>query len=451
MELEEFEAILKNNADRLVLVDFNASWCGPCIGIKPLVMKLANDYKDQMTLIDVDVDESEDIAMKYSIRSMPTFLFIKKEEIVDTLTSAQPKELERLVKKHAVPPTIPFQGTSGKVEGKSTFATKLGNIFNPLLQLGFDRNKCILAAIENEGRDIDTAVNWLMDNDSKLTQQDLKYAENFGKQHHLSLEAVESKPEAKSIKCAECGKMLRNGDEAMLHSQRTKHSQFEESTEEYVEKILTIAEKEEMQQKIYKKMKEIRKQKEEQREKDERAAERKRRDDAKMTNRMREDQEKNARELHIAQLKQENEEKKLRLKAIRDQISADKNSRIPYFPVEPKKEVKEEKKKHPVLEDELLFKFNFPDGNTKRQAFNAKQSFNEVRKWAINNSDALGEEMEKTLEELELRNRSVIMIQRKKPERFLNYSNYSTLKFIHVTHKGKYDFLYCFCEKKRMN
>ncbi len=66
-----------------VVIDFGATWCGPCKRIAPLIDTLAEKYADQAIIGKVDIEEEEDLAMKYGIRNVPTVLFIKGGEVVD--------------------------------------------------------------------------------------------------------------------------------------------------------------------------------------------------------------------------------------------------------------------------------------------------------------------------------------------------------------------------------
>jgi thioredoxin 1 len=74
-----------------VMVDFWATWCGPCRIIAPHVEELALEYQGKAKVCKVDVDNSNQTATKYGIRSIPTLLFFKGGELVDTIIGAVPK------------------------------------------------------------------------------------------------------------------------------------------------------------------------------------------------------------------------------------------------------------------------------------------------------------------------------------------------------------------------
>lgn len=78
-------------ADKLVVVDFWATWCGPCRMIAPVMEELAAEYEGKVKIGKLDVDENNAISIKYGVRSIPTVLFIKGGEVVDTIMGAQPK------------------------------------------------------------------------------------------------------------------------------------------------------------------------------------------------------------------------------------------------------------------------------------------------------------------------------------------------------------------------
>ena len=71
-----------------VLVDFWASWCGPCKMITPIIEDLATDVGDSFGVGKVNVDDNQELAQQYGIRSIPTLLFFKGGEIVDQIVGA---------------------------------------------------------------------------------------------------------------------------------------------------------------------------------------------------------------------------------------------------------------------------------------------------------------------------------------------------------------------------
>jgi len=70
-------------ADKPVVIDFWAEWCGPCRMVSPIVEELANDYDGKAIVGKVNVDHNPGISAKYGIRSIPTILFLKNGEVVD--------------------------------------------------------------------------------------------------------------------------------------------------------------------------------------------------------------------------------------------------------------------------------------------------------------------------------------------------------------------------------
>ncbi|MEL6821486.1 MAG: thioredoxin [Calditrichota bacterium] len=78
-------------SDVPVLVDFWATWCGPCRIIGPVIEELAGQYDGRVKIGKLDVDAHRDVAAKYGIRSIPTLLIFKDGEVVDSIMGAQPK------------------------------------------------------------------------------------------------------------------------------------------------------------------------------------------------------------------------------------------------------------------------------------------------------------------------------------------------------------------------
>ncbi len=74
-----------------MVVDFWATWCGPCKKIGPYIEELAEEYKDQAIIGKVDVDENDELAVRFGVRNIPTILFIRNGEIVDKQIGAAPK------------------------------------------------------------------------------------------------------------------------------------------------------------------------------------------------------------------------------------------------------------------------------------------------------------------------------------------------------------------------
>jgi len=95
---EEFEKQLADAGSKLVVVDFYATWCGPCKQISPKIEALSGELPN-VVFLKVDVDECEDVAVKYKISCMPTFIFFRNGEQVDSFSGAnEPKLRETILK-----------------------------------------------------------------------------------------------------------------------------------------------------------------------------------------------------------------------------------------------------------------------------------------------------------------------------------------------------------------
>mmetsp|Transcript_13242 Transcript_13242/g.20963 ORF Transcript_13242/g.20963 Transcript_13242/m.20963 type:complete len:106 (+) Transcript_13242:84-401(+) len=92
----EWMALMEQSKEKLVVVDFTASWCGPCQMVAPHFEAMSNEYTNAI-FVKLDVDAQDKIAQKCGIRAMPTFQFYKNGEKVDELMGANVAELKKKV------------------------------------------------------------------------------------------------------------------------------------------------------------------------------------------------------------------------------------------------------------------------------------------------------------------------------------------------------------------
>ncbi len=78
-------------SDKPVIVDFWAEWCGPCRMISPIIEEISEQYNGKALVVKCDVDNSPNVAARYSIRNIPTVLFFKEGKIADKQVGAVPK------------------------------------------------------------------------------------------------------------------------------------------------------------------------------------------------------------------------------------------------------------------------------------------------------------------------------------------------------------------------
>ena len=86
---DNFDSTVKEGVS---LVDFWAPWCGPCRMLAPVIDELAADFDGKANICKVNTDEQQDLGAKYGVRSIPTILFIKDGEVVETLVGANSKQ-----------------------------------------------------------------------------------------------------------------------------------------------------------------------------------------------------------------------------------------------------------------------------------------------------------------------------------------------------------------------
>ncbi|OFE14218.1 thioredoxin [Humibacillus sp. DSM 29435] len=89
-------------SDKPVLVDFWATWCGPCRKVAPILEEIAAQYGDKIEIVKLDTDQNQDTAARYGVTSIPTLNVYVKGEVVKTIVGAHPKpkllrELEEFI------------------------------------------------------------------------------------------------------------------------------------------------------------------------------------------------------------------------------------------------------------------------------------------------------------------------------------------------------------------
>ena len=79
-----------NAGDDLVVVDFFATWCGPCQMMGPVLEQLQAEYGDKAKIVKVDIDQAMDLAQKYRVMSVPNMIFFKDGQVADSIIGAVP-------------------------------------------------------------------------------------------------------------------------------------------------------------------------------------------------------------------------------------------------------------------------------------------------------------------------------------------------------------------------
>ncbi len=104
------DTVIRKSLETPVLVDFWATWCGPCKTLGPILEKLAADYHGAFTLAKVDVDKEQELAAAFQIRSVPTVMLVKGGQLVDGFPGALPEgQLREFLKHHGIEPAAPVE------------------------------------------------------------------------------------------------------------------------------------------------------------------------------------------------------------------------------------------------------------------------------------------------------------------------------------------------------
>ncbi|MCI6197700.1 MAG: thioredoxin [Prevotella sp.] len=94
---ENYESYKNGNLP--LVIDFWATWCGPCRMVAPIIEELANEYDGKVTVGKCDVEEADDIAAEFGIRNIPTIVFMKDGKILDKIVGAASKsKIEEKIK-----------------------------------------------------------------------------------------------------------------------------------------------------------------------------------------------------------------------------------------------------------------------------------------------------------------------------------------------------------------
>ena len=104
------DTVIRKSLETPVLVDFWATWCGPCKTLGPVLEKLAGDYNGAFVLAKVDVDQEQELGAAFQIRSVPTVMLVKGGQLVDGFPGALPEgQLREFLKHHGIEPAAPVE------------------------------------------------------------------------------------------------------------------------------------------------------------------------------------------------------------------------------------------------------------------------------------------------------------------------------------------------------
>ena len=88
--------------DQPVLIDFFATWCGPCKAVPPILKQVKNDLQDEVRIVKIDIDKNRSVATRYNVKAVPTLILFKKGEVIWRQAGVQPANTIIKVVKEAI-------------------------------------------------------------------------------------------------------------------------------------------------------------------------------------------------------------------------------------------------------------------------------------------------------------------------------------------------------------
>lgn len=98
---EDFDNEMKNNRNKLIIVDFYATWCGPCKSLARYLSAFADKYESQVFIMKVDVDEQDELATSKGVTGLPTVMYFKDGQLVEQYSDGSYERMEATIKKLA--------------------------------------------------------------------------------------------------------------------------------------------------------------------------------------------------------------------------------------------------------------------------------------------------------------------------------------------------------------
>ena len=99
--IEELTTYSKNNSTKLIVIDFKATWCGPCKTIKPFIEYLKDNYKNvDFYEIDIEDEDTETITNTFDIKKLPTFIYYKNGDVCNSLFGTNKNNIEDLINEY---------------------------------------------------------------------------------------------------------------------------------------------------------------------------------------------------------------------------------------------------------------------------------------------------------------------------------------------------------------